>query len=130
MNTQPTTRLTVPTSAWLALLAVPLLGLALTAVPAAAQYLARLEQRYGGRDWAVWAYHCGEGCASEVRGIAERSDGIREPLTVPKVFFGANPARNRNPTSLAHVNQTGGGWEHAPWPSPFAPFCAPQRSSF
>lgn len=73
------------------------------AVPAAAQYLARLEQRYGGRDWAVWAYHCGEGCASEVRGIAQRSDGMKEPITVPKVFFAAHPARNRELyTAISH----------------------------
>jgi hypothetical protein len=64
------------------------------AVPAAAQYLARLENKYGGRDWAVWAYHCGEGCASEVRAIAERSDLNGSP-TVPRVFFGAHPGRNR-----------------------------------
>ena len=43
------------------------------AIPAAAQYLARLENRYGGRDWAVFAYHCGEGCAGEIRAIAQRS---------------------------------------------------------
>ena len=66
------------------------------AVPAAAQYLARLEQRYGGRDWAVWAYHCGEGCTAQVRNMAERAEGVREPITVPKVFFNAHPARNRD----------------------------------
>jgi hypothetical protein len=66
------------------------------AVPAAAKYMARLEERYGGRDWAVWAYHCGEGCTAEVRDIASRSEGIAGPVTVPKVFFAANPARNRS----------------------------------
>ncbi|MBC7927603.1 MAG: transglycosylase SLT domain-containing protein [Bryobacteraceae bacterium] len=65
------------------------------AVPAAANYLARLEQRYGSRDWAVWAYHCGEGCANEVRTIAQRSD-LDEPATVARVFFGAHPGRNRD----------------------------------
>jgi hypothetical protein len=64
------------------------------AVPAAAQYLARLEQRYGGRDWAVWAYHCGEGCIAEVRSIAERAR-FKDPVTVARVFFGAHPARNQ-----------------------------------
>jgi hypothetical protein len=64
------------------------------AVPAAARYLARLEQQYGGRDWAVWAYHCGEGCIGQVRSVAERED-IEKPLTVPKVFFGGYPGRNR-----------------------------------
>jgi hypothetical protein len=65
------------------------------AIPAAAQYLARLENRYGGRDWAVFAYHCGEGCAAEVRSIAQRADGLGDKSSVAKVFFGANPAYNR-----------------------------------
>lgn len=65
------------------------------AVPAAARYLARLENKFGGRDWAVWAYHCGEGCIAQVRSLADRSDGLSQPITVPKVFFSANPARNR-----------------------------------
>jgi hypothetical protein len=65
------------------------------AVPAAARYLARLQDRFGGLDWAVWAYHCGEGCIAQVRSIAERADGVSEPMSVPKVFFGASPARNR-----------------------------------
>ena len=65
------------------------------AVPAAAQYLARLENRYGGRDWAVFAYHCGEGCAGEVRAIAQRTNGFGDKLSVAQVFFGATPAHNR-----------------------------------
>lgn len=65
------------------------------AVPAAAQYLARLEQKFGGLDWAVWAYHCGEGCTAAVRSIADRSD-LKQPVTVSKVFFGAHPGRNRD----------------------------------
>ena len=66
------------------------------AIPAAAQYLARLENRYGGRDWAVFAYHCGEGCAGEIRAIAQRSDGLGEKSSVAKVFFGASPGHNRD----------------------------------
>jgi soluble lytic murein transglycosylase-like protein len=65
------------------------------AIPAAARYLARLEERYGGRDWAVWAYHCGEGCAGEVRGLAQRASGLGDHPTVAQVFFGANPSHNR-----------------------------------
>jgi hypothetical protein len=65
------------------------------AIPAAARYLARMEQKFGGRDWAIWAYHCGEGCISDVRTIAQRSD-LKEPISVAKVFFGANPAKNRD----------------------------------
>jgi hypothetical protein len=64
------------------------------AVPAAARYLARLEDRFGGRDWAVWAYHCGEGCIAEVKGIVDRAK-LKDPLTVPRVFFGSHPARNQ-----------------------------------
>jgi hypothetical protein len=65
------------------------------AVPAAANYLARLEQKYGGRDWAIFAYHCGEGCTASVRTIVERSQGIKQPATVARAFFSANPAYNR-----------------------------------
>ena len=32
------------------------------AIPAAARYLAGMEQKFGGRDWAIFAYHCGQGC--------------------------------------------------------------------
>jgi hypothetical protein len=42
------------------------------AIPAAAMYLAGMEQRYGGRDWAIWAYHCGEGCVADFRAMARR----------------------------------------------------------
>jgi hypothetical protein len=66
------------------------------AVPAAAVYLARLEQQYGGRDWAVFAYHCGEGCTAEVRSIVERSDGMKGPVSVARAFFSSNPAYNRD----------------------------------
>ena len=31
------------------------------AIPAAARYLAGMEQKFGGRDWAIFAYHCGAG---------------------------------------------------------------------
>jgi hypothetical protein len=65
------------------------------AIPAAARYLARLENRYGSRDWAVWAYHCGEGCVGEVRALAQRSNGLGDKPSVAQVFFGANPSYNR-----------------------------------
>jgi hypothetical protein len=64
------------------------------AVPAAAAYLARLEQRYG-RDWAIFAYHCGEGCANEVRSIVERSSGLKGTSSVAEAFFFNHPAHNR-----------------------------------
>jgi Transglycosylase SLT domain len=65
------------------------------AIPAAARYLARLEDKFGGRDWAVFAYHCGEGCTAEVQAIARRADGIGDQFSVAKVFFGGSPAHNR-----------------------------------
>ncbi|HYP06417.1 MAG TPA: transglycosylase SLT domain-containing protein [Bryobacteraceae bacterium] len=65
------------------------------AIPAAAQYLSRLENRYGGRDWAVFAYHCGEGCAAAVRALAQRSEGLGDSPSVAQVFFGASPSHNR-----------------------------------
>jgi hypothetical protein len=66
------------------------------AVPAAANYLARLEQKYGGRDWAIFAYHCGEGCTNSVRTIVERSEGIKQPASVARAFFSASPVYNRD----------------------------------
>jgi hypothetical protein len=67
------------------------------AIPAAARYLARLEQKFNGRDWAIFAYHCGEGCVSYLRSIAEMAYGFRgHPLTVSRMFFNCNPAFNKN----------------------------------
>ena len=34
------------------------------AIPAAAQYLAGMERTFGSRDWAIFAYHCGQGCVA------------------------------------------------------------------
>jgi hypothetical protein len=65
------------------------------AIPAAAAYLGRLEKKYGGMDWAVFAYHCGEGCVTSMKELTEQSKGIKEPATVAKMFFGGSPAFNR-----------------------------------
>jgi hypothetical protein len=66
------------------------------AVPAAASYLSRLESRYGSRDWAVFAYHCGEGCTAEIRALVDRSEGLKEGLvSVARAFFSCSPAYNR-----------------------------------
>jgi hypothetical protein len=62
------------------------------AAPAAAKYLARLETRFGGRDWAIFAYHCGEGCVSELLPLAEAAAGHKP--TVAEMFFAASPARH------------------------------------
>lgn len=66
------------------------------AIPAAAMYLAGMEQRYGGRDWAIWAYHCGEGCVGDFRAMAKNAKGVDgPPASVAQVFFGCNPVWNR-----------------------------------
>lgn len=67
------------------------------AIPAAAHYLAGLEQRYGSRDWAVFAYHCGEGCAAEMMELTRSARGMpKGDITVPRMFFAASPAWNRD----------------------------------
>jgi hypothetical protein len=66
------------------------------AIPAAANYLARLEQKFGGLDWAIFAYHCGEGCVTEMHELTRQARGIpKDQLTVARMFFSANPAWNR-----------------------------------
>ncbi|HYW46119.1 MAG TPA: transglycosylase SLT domain-containing protein [Bryobacteraceae bacterium] len=66
------------------------------AVPAAARYLAFLEQKFGGRDWAIFAYHCGQGCVTEMLELTRRARGIPSgEITVPRMFFSSNPAWNR-----------------------------------
>jgi hypothetical protein len=66
------------------------------AVPAAANYLARLENKFGGRDWAVFGYHCGEGCIAELQPLAEAALGHKREPTVASTFFAANPAIHRD----------------------------------
>jgi hypothetical protein len=66
------------------------------AIPAAARYLAGLERRYGGRDWAVFAYHCGEGCAANMLDLTRHARGIpKDQVTVARMFFSSSPAWNR-----------------------------------
>jgi hypothetical protein len=66
------------------------------AVPAAANYLARLENKFGGRDWAVFAYHCGEGCISELLPLAQAALGHKPEPTVAGMFFASSPAFHRD----------------------------------
>jgi Transglycosylase SLT domain len=66
------------------------------AVPAAANYLARLENKFGGRDWAVFAYHCGEGCISELLPLTQSALGHKPQPTVSEMFFAASPALHRD----------------------------------
>ena len=66
------------------------------AIPAAANYLAGLERKFGGRDWAVFAYHCGEGCVSQMQDLTRRSRGIPpDQVTVARMFFSCTPVWNR-----------------------------------
>ena len=60
------------------------------AIPAAARYLAGLAGRYGGVDFAVWAYHSGEGRIGSVRKLIKKYN--ISAATVPVVFFGNTPA--------------------------------------
>lgn len=66
------------------------------AIPAAGSYLARMERKFGGRDWAVFAYHCGEGCAGEVQGLVQRYIGSNKALTVANAFFNSTPGHFRD----------------------------------
>ena len=66
------------------------------AIPAAARYLAGMEQKFGGRDWAIFAYHCGQGCVTLMQEVTRHSRGIpKDGMTVARMFFSNNPAWNR-----------------------------------
>jgi hypothetical protein len=65
------------------------------AVPAAAKYLASMEAHYGGLDWAIFAYHCGEGCVGQFRSLVEQSEDLGSgAASVAKMFFSCHPAYN------------------------------------
>jgi soluble lytic murein transglycosylase-like protein len=66
------------------------------AIPAAARYLAGMEKKFGGRDWAIFAYHCGQGCVNEMMDLTRKARGIpADQLTVPRMFFSCTPVWNR-----------------------------------
>jgi hypothetical protein len=65
------------------------------AIPAAAMYLADMQERYGALDWAIWAYHCGEGCIADVRDVVHESHGLPADASVARAFFSASPVYNR-----------------------------------
>ena len=66
------------------------------AIPAAAKYLAGMERKFGGRDWAIFAYHCGQGCVTEMQELTRRARGIpQDQATVARMFFSCSPAWNR-----------------------------------
>jgi hypothetical protein len=65
------------------------------AIPAAAKYLAGMERKFGGRDWAIFAYHCGQGCVAEMQGLTRRARGIpQDQATVARMFFSCSPVWN------------------------------------
>ena len=66
------------------------------AIPAAAMYLSRMTSRFGGRDWAVFAYHCGEGCVSYFLNLRDQLTSSAHPMvTYPSVFFSGSPVWRR-----------------------------------
>ena len=66
------------------------------AIPAAATYLAGMERRFGGRDWAIFAYHCGQGCVAQMLDLTRRASGVPSgQATVARMFFSCSPAWNR-----------------------------------
>jgi hypothetical protein len=66
------------------------------AIPAAAMYLNRMSTRFGGRDWAVFAYHCGEGCVGYFQNMRDELNSSAHPLSsYPSVFFSGSPAFRR-----------------------------------
>jgi len=66
------------------------------AIPSAARYLAGMEQKFGGRDWAIFAYHCGQGCVTMLLDLTRRARGIHpDQVTVPRMFFSCSPVWNR-----------------------------------
>jgi hypothetical protein len=67
------------------------------AIPAAAKYLAGMERKFGGRDWAIFAYHCGQGCVAEMQDLTRRARGIPpDQATVARMFFSCSPVWNRD----------------------------------
>ncbi len=67
------------------------------AIPAAANYLAGMAQKFGGLDWAIFAYHCGQGCVGEMIDLTRHAQGIpKNELTVPRMFFSCSPVWNRD----------------------------------
>jgi hypothetical protein len=67
------------------------------AVPATANYLRRLRDGFGSLDWAVFAYHCGEGCVTQMQALTREAVGDSKHglPTVPQMFFTASPAHHR-----------------------------------
>ena len=66
------------------------------AIPAAAIYLAGMERKFGARDWAIFGYHCGQGCAARLLELTRSAKGVpQDQATVARMFFSASPVWNR-----------------------------------
>jgi hypothetical protein len=56
-----------------------------------------MEEKLGGRDWAIFAYHCGLGCAVRMQELTRSARGIpKDNLSVARMFFSGSPAWNRD----------------------------------
>lgn len=67
------------------------------AIPAAAVYLAGMQQKFQGLDWAIFAYHCGQGCVANMLDLTRHARGIpKDDITVPRMFFSSSPAWNHD----------------------------------
>ncbi len=77
------------------------------AIPKADSYLAQLSNRYGSRDMAVFAYHCGEGCAARFLEIARQTEEMKQgPITPAKLYFLCNPVHNQELCEAIAYNMT------------------------
>lgn len=77
------------------------------AIPKADHYLAQLSKRYASQDMAVFAYHCGEGCAARFIEIARQTEEMREgSITPAKLYFLCNPIHNRELCDAIAYNMT------------------------
>src|SRR5260370_7312393 len=65
------------------------------AIPAAAHYLAGMERKFGGRDWAIFAYHCGQGCVGMLQEITRHPRRLPAArMTVARLFLASRPPWN------------------------------------
>ena len=64
--------------------------------PDYSETLAGMVQKFGGLDWAIFAYHCGQGCVTEMMDLTRRTGLPPSKVTVPRMFFSSNPAWNRD----------------------------------
>jgi hypothetical protein len=55
-----------------------------------------MQQKFGAQDWAIFAYHCGQGCVGRLLDLTRAAVGIpQDQATVARAFFSASPVWNR-----------------------------------